>query len=97
MSLSPLKQLVAFGIVLATISQSLYVADALRKDIDGLFEEDVMNFRDRSYIKTYDGPREAVSLTSLQSPLAIELLSSHSRAFSPFSRFLETKNPRCGD
>ena len=93
MSLSSLKQFVTFAIVLATISQSLYVADALRKDIDGLFEEDVMNFRDRSYIKTYDGPREAVSLTAFQSPLVLELHSPHSRAFSPFSRFLETKNP----
>lgn len=89
MSLSSLKQLVVFGIVLATISQSLCVADARRKDIDNLFEEDVMNFRDRSYIKTYDGPRQVpVSLTSFQSPLAIVLHTSHSRAFSPFFMLL---------
>lgn len=67
-SSSSLKQLVIFGIALAVISHSICIVDARQKQIDRidrLFQDDSENFRDRSYIKTYDGPREA-KRTSLE-------------------------------
>ena len=61
MSVSSLKQLVVYGILLAVVSQSVCNADAQDKSIDWLFGEQLKNVRDRSYIKTYDGPRQSVS------------------------------------